>query len=83
MSHNKKYSEHIQIIQNAKISLTLSLHCLDSANTIILKLIELNIMKRACSLQTKTRMKWNEVEIREANIHMRVPSGLKKQIIFE
>jgi hypothetical protein len=83
MSHNKKYSEHIQIIQNAKISLTLNLHCLDSANTIILKLIELNIMKRACSLQTKTRMKWNEVEIREANIHMRVPSGLKKQIIFE
>ena len=29
-------------------------------------------MKRACSLQTQTRM----------NIHMRVPSDLKKQIIF-
>jgi hypothetical protein len=39
-------------------------------------------MKRACSVQTQTRMKWNEVEFREANIHMRVPFGLEKQIIF-
>ena len=36
-------------------------------------------MKRACSLQTQTRMKQRSAK---ANIHMRVPSDLKKQIIF-
>jgi len=36
-------------------------------------------MKRACSLQTQTRMKQHSAK---ANIHMRVPSDLKKQIIF-
>jgi len=39
-------------------------------------------MKRASSIQTQTRMNWNEVETREANIHIQVPSGLKNQIIF-
>jgi len=39
-------------------------------------------MKRVRSLQTQTRMNWNDVEIRVANIHMRVPSGRKNQIIF-
>ena len=37
MSHNKKYSEHIQIIQNDFFLLALHLLCMNSANTIILK----------------------------------------------
>ncbi len=43
-------------------------------------------MKRACSLQTQLVPICRETRIKQssalANIHMRVPSDLKKQIIF-